>query len=39
MNTNVLPNSSIPFVVVFDSLPEDMSEFTVEAVSSSPAGK
>lgn len=39
MNTNVLPNSSIPFVVIFSSLPEDMSEFTVEAVSSSPAGK
>jgi predicted Zn finger-like uncharacterized protein len=39
MNTNVLPNASIPFVIVFDSLPEDMSEFTVEAVSSSPAGK
>jgi predicted Zn finger-like uncharacterized protein len=39
MNTNVLPNSSIPFVVIFSSLPEDMSEFTVEAISSSPAGK
>jgi len=39
MNTNVLPNASIPFVIVFDSLPEDMSEFTVEAVSSLPAGK
>jgi predicted Zn finger-like uncharacterized protein len=39
MNTNVLPNASIPFVIVFSSLPEDMSEFTVEAVSSSPAGK
>jgi predicted Zn finger-like uncharacterized protein len=39
MNTNILPNSSIPFVVVFDNLPEDMSEFTVEAISSSPAGK
>jgi predicted Zn finger-like uncharacterized protein len=39
MNTNVLPNASIPFVIVFDSLPEDMSEFTVEAVSSFPAGK
>jgi predicted Zn finger-like uncharacterized protein len=39
MNTNVLPNASIPFVIVFNGLPEDMSEFTVEAVSSSPAGK
>ena len=39
MNTNVLPNSSIPFVVIFNNLPEDMSEFTVEAVSSSLAKK
>jgi len=39
MNVNTQPNSSIPFVIVFNNLPEDMSEFTVEAVSSSPAGK
>ncbi len=39
MNVNIQPNSSIPFVIVFNNLPEDMSEFTVEAVSSSPAGK
>jgi predicted Zn finger-like uncharacterized protein len=39
MNTNIHPKSSIPFTVVFHDLPEDMSEFTVEAISSSPAGK
>lgn len=39
MNTNILPNSSIPFIIVFNKLPEDMSEFTVEAISSSPAEK
>jgi predicted Zn finger-like uncharacterized protein len=39
MNINVLPNSFIPFMVIFGNLPEDLSEFTVEAVSSSPAGK
>ena len=39
MNTNILPNSSIPFVIIFDKLPEDISEFTVEAISSSPAKK
>lgn len=38
MNTNIDPKSSIPFTVVFNELPEDMSEFTVEAISSSPAG-
>lgn len=39
MNVNILPNASIPFMVVFNNLPEDMSEFTVEAISSSPVGK
>lgn len=39
MNINIQPNSSIPFMIVFSDLPEDMSEFTVEAISSSPAGK
>jgi predicted Zn finger-like uncharacterized protein len=39
MNINVHPNASIPFAIVFGDLPEDMSEFTVEAISSSPAGK
>ncbi len=39
MNINIQPNSSIPFMIIFSDLPEDMSEFTVEAISSSPAGK
>lgn len=38
-NVNILPFSSVPFMVIFDELPKGVSEFTVEAVSSSPAGK
>lgn len=34
-NVNVTPGASIPFMIVFDNLPENLSEFTVEAVSSS----
>jgi len=37
MNTNILPNLSVPFMIIFNELPEDISEFTVEAISSSPA--
>ncbi len=36
MNVNIKTNVSIPFVIVFENLPENLSEFTVEAVSSSP---
>ena len=39
MNTNILPGSSIPFMIIFSDLPEDISEFTVEAISSFPAKK
>ena len=39
MNVNILPKSSIPFIVVFGALPNDMNEFTVEAISSFPSGK
>ncbi len=39
MNINILPNSSIPFIIIFNNLPEDISEFTVEAISSYPAKK
>jgi hypothetical protein len=39
MNTNIPPNSSIPLMIVFGKLPQDLSEFEVEAISSSPAGK
>ncbi len=35
-NVNVPPGSSVPFMIVFEKLPQDLSEFTVEAVSSSP---
>ena len=37
INMDVAPNRAIPFMVVLGDLPEDLSEFTVEAVSSSPA--
>ena len=36
VNADIKPTTSIPFMIVFDNLPENMSEFTVEAVSSSP---
>ncbi len=39
INTNILPGSSIPFMIIFSDLPEDISEFTVEAISSFPAKK
>lgn len=35
-NFNVRPEAAIPFMIVFQNLPDNMSEFTVEAVSSSP---
>lgn len=35
-NLNVATGATIPFMVVFAKLPDDLSEFTVEAVSSSP---
>jgi predicted Zn finger-like uncharacterized protein len=38
-NINVAPHTAIPFMIVFANLPEDVSEFTVEAISSSPARK
>ena len=37
-NSNVASGATIPFMVVFAELPDDLSEFTVEAVSSSPGG-
>jgi predicted Zn finger-like uncharacterized protein len=36
MNLNVQPGATIPFMIIIDQLPENVSEFTVEAVSSSP---
>jgi len=35
-NVNLSPRVNIPFMIVFDNLPDNLSEFTVEAVSSSP---
>jgi len=34
INVNVKPQASVPFMIVFEELPENLSEFTVEAVSS-----
>jgi predicted Zn finger-like uncharacterized protein len=36
VNVNVKPQASVPFMIVFEELPENLSEFTVEAVSSAP---
>jgi predicted Zn finger-like uncharacterized protein len=36
MNTNIKPQVAVPFMVIFEELPENLSEFTVEAVSSAP---
>jgi predicted Zn finger-like uncharacterized protein len=36
VNVNVKPQASVPFMIVFEELPENLSEFTVEAVSSTP---
>ncbi len=35
-NFNVAPEANIPFMIVFENLPENVSEFTVETISSSP---
>ncbi|MDZ7699200.1 MAG: DUF3426 domain-containing protein [Deltaproteobacteria bacterium] len=35
-NFNIPPGETIPFMIVFRNLPDNLSEFTVEAVSSSP---
>ncbi len=36
-NLNVMPGATIDFMIVFGNLPDNLSEFTVGAVSSSPA--
>jgi predicted Zn finger-like uncharacterized protein len=36
INVNVKPGDSVPFMIVFENLPNNLSEFVVEAVSSSP---
>ena len=35
-NFNVKPGGSVPFMIIFENLPDNLSEFIVEAVSSSP---
>jgi predicted Zn finger-like uncharacterized protein len=35
MNVNIQPQRTVPFMIVFEDLPDNLSEFTVEAVSSS----
>ena len=35
-NVNIPPSGTVPFIIIFSNLPDNMSEFTVEAVSSSP---
>ena len=35
-NVNVRPGSSLPFLIIFENLPDNLGEFVVEAVSSSP---
>ena len=36
INVNIGPGDSIPFMIIFDGLPDNLGEFEVEAVSSSP---
>jgi predicted Zn finger-like uncharacterized protein len=36
VNVNVKAQASVPFMIVFEELPDNLSEFTVEAVSSAP---
>ena len=36
INMNVKPTDSVPFMIIFENLPDNLGEFMVEAVSSSP---
>ena len=36
INVNIGPGNTVPFMIVFDGLPDNLGEFEVEAVSSSP---
>ena len=38
-NIDVAPGASVPFTIVFENLPDNLGEFSVEAVSSSPGSK
>jgi predicted Zn finger-like uncharacterized protein len=35
LNLNIMPEADVPFMVIFENLPPNLSEFSVEAVSSS----
>lgn len=35
-NVNIKPKGMVPFMIIFENLPDNLSEFTVEGVSSSP---
>ena len=35
MNVNIGPEADVPFMVIFENLPQNLSEFSVEAISSS----
>jgi len=35
INVNIGPGEAVPFMIIFENLPENLSEFTVEAVSAS----
>jgi hypothetical protein len=35
-NLNIKPEGSVPFMIIFENLPDNLSEFTVEGVSSLP---
>lgn len=37
INVNIRPGDSVPFMIIFEGLPNNLGEFEVEAVSSSPA--
>jgi len=36
INVNIKPEGMVPFMIIFEKLPDNLSEFTVEGVSSSP---
>ena len=35
INVNVKPGNTVPFMIIFENLPENLGEFEVEAISSS----
>jgi hypothetical protein len=39
LNLNIAPNKSVPFTIVFNKVPKNIKEFTVEVVESKPGSK